>query len=105
VLAICGRNSSDGFLVNELVFPAESLFIPLKARVGSPWTKFFIGFLVYELVIPGRITIYPWRASVGSPRTKNLPDGNKFRVLAVRGRNSSDGFLVYELIIPGRITI
>jgi hypothetical protein len=39
VLAVCGQDSSGGFLVNKLVIPAESLFIPWRANVGSPGTK------------------------------------------------------------------
>jgi hypothetical protein len=56
VLEVLGRNSSDGFLVYELVIPGR---ITIK--------------------------LIPWRASVGSLRTKNPPDGNKLRIPYSKG--------------------
>jgi hypothetical protein len=39
VLAVCGRNSSDGFLVFALVIAVRIIISPFRASVGSPRTK------------------------------------------------------------------
>jgi hypothetical protein len=69
VLAVCGQDSSGGFLVNKLVITGRIIIYPME---GECWQS-------ADKILPVD------SSSVGSPRTKNPPDCNKSRIPYVEG--------------------
>jgi hypothetical protein len=81
VLAVRGRDSTGGFLVNKLVIPSRITIYPMEGECWQSADKILpVDSSSMSWLFPAESLFFPGRASVGSPRTKNSPDDNKSRI-------------------------